>query len=71
MAVFLILAYRGAVVEKDWTGALIGIASMAPVAAMMHLACKYDTWHLLGFHIAPVLLLAMLGLYLSRRLLKI
>lgn len=71
MIVFFILARRAAAVDGEWTGMLIGIAAMAPTAALMHVACMYQPWHLLGFHIAPVIFVALIGLYLARRALKI
>jgi hypothetical protein len=71
MIVFLILGSRAATTENEWAGLLIGIASMTPVAAIMHLACMYDGWHMLGFHLAPVLLMSVLCVSVSKRLLKI
>jgi hypothetical protein len=49
----------------------MGIAAMAPSAAMMQMACMYHPWHTLGFHIAPVVLIAIVGVLVAKRLLKL
>lgn len=71
MILFFILGSRAAPTENEWLGLLIGIASMAPVAALMHIACMYDGWHMLGFHLAPVLIISLLSVYLSKRYLRL
>ena len=71
MFCFFILAKRGAVIESRWTGALIGIAAMAPPAALMYLACMYATWHTTIFHIGPVLIAALIGSLLGPRLFRV
>ena len=71
MITFFLLAKRGAVIESRWTGALIGIAAMAPPAALMYLACMYAAWHTIIFHIGPVVIAALIGFLLGPRLLKI
>jgi len=71
MLLFFILANKAAPTEKEWTGILIGISAMAPSAALMQLACMYNPWHFLGFHVAPVILIALIGARLGKMLLKL
>ena len=71
MIIFFILANRAAPIEKEWNGLLIGISAMAPSAALMQLACMYNPWHFLGFHLAPVILVALIGARVGKLFLKL
>lgn len=67
MVLLFVLAKRALPLEQHWTGFLIGIASMSAPAASMHLGCMYQPWHILFWHILPVLLMALLGLVVGPR----
>jgi len=58
----LVLLYhlrRNAPVNLLYVGFLAGVASAAPFATAMHLACAYDPKHILIFHIFPVIVMAL------------
>lgn len=53
------------------TGALAGAAAAAIPGALMQFACMYEPFHILVFHLAPMLASAALGAWLGPLVLKV
>jgi hypothetical protein len=62
----LAVARRLAPLERAWCGALLALAAAALPALVMHFACTVEPAHVLRFHLAPVVALALLGAALGR-----
>ena len=52
------------------SAALYGIAATMPTSSMMHIACKYEPLHILGFHILPVLVMSFVLIGIHRKVIK-
>ena len=66
----LLLLRNKAAVARLWTGALVGAAAGAIPGLLMQVACMYLPSHILGFHIAPIAVVAALGAALGPVLLR-
>ena len=64
------LARRAAPLEREWTGLLAGLAAGALPALAMQLACMDEPAHVLVAHLSPVLLVAGVGAWLGRLVLR-
>jgi len=62
----LVLGRRLAPLDRPWCGALLGLAAGAIPALLMHVACMIEPWHVLRFHLAPLVALAALGALAGR-----
>jgi len=51
-------------------GMFAGLASCSLTAVIMHFGCMYDPWHILSHHILPVFILAVIGLFSAKFLVK-
>ena len=61
----LLLLRRLAPLARATTGAVVGAAAGAIPALLMQLACMYIPAHILGFHIAPIAALVVVGALLG------
>jgi len=55
--------------EPRWTGFLMGLAAGSIPALIMQWACMYDPLHVLQLHLAPALLVAVVGWVIAPRFL--
>jgi hypothetical protein len=57
------IALRRGYVLRPWAaGATLGVAAGAVPALVMQFACMYEPRHILLFHLAPVVLVGVLGI---------
>ena len=66
LALFAFLIRRGYVRFSPWQGMLYGLVAGLIPAVLMQLACMYDPHHGLMFHYAPVVIVMLLGILVSR-----
>lgn len=55
--------------HKYWVGIYLSIAAFTPGAIIMHIACMYDPWHILKWHLFPLLVLSVIGVSIANHFL--
>ena len=70
LAPALIALRRLAPLARVWTGALAGAAAASIPALLMEIACMYVPGHILQNHLAPIVVVALVGAAVGRLVLR-